>query len=144
MILLPINAWLKPVSFTNQGKEMIELYFDFRLYRLWKTRQHSKLLDYEDFLWRRNLNTGCSGALQCHEEPDKTDPTTEHCSTVVLDLSTQYKQLYLLSSGRGLGEEEEGWRDKEAEDKTRISCASAPRHFQSQRLKNTKRAEKHT
>uniref|UniRef100_A0A3B5QI19 NMDA receptor synaptonuclear signaling and neuronal migration factor n=1 Tax=Xiphophorus maculatus TaxID=8083 RepID=A0A3B5QI19_XIPMA len=31
-------------------KEMIEMYFDFRLYRLWKTRQHSKLLDYEDLL----------------------------------------------------------------------------------------------
>lgn len=34
------------------GKEMIEMYFDFRLYRLWKTRQHSKLLDFEDFVWR--------------------------------------------------------------------------------------------
>lgn len=33
------------------GKEMIEMYFDFRLFRLWKTRQHSKLLDYEDLLW---------------------------------------------------------------------------------------------
>uniref|UniRef100_A0A8C1PTA9 NMDA receptor synaptonuclear signaling and neuronal migration factor a n=1 Tax=Cyprinus carpio TaxID=7962 RepID=A0A8C1PTA9_CYPCA len=32
------------------GKEMIEMYFDFRLFRLWKTRQHSKLLDYEDLL----------------------------------------------------------------------------------------------
>jgi len=30
---------------------MIETYFDFRLYRLWKTRQHSKLLDYDDILW---------------------------------------------------------------------------------------------
>jgi len=29
---------------------MIETYFDFRLYRLWKTRQHSKLLDYDDIL----------------------------------------------------------------------------------------------
>lgn len=35
------------------GKEMIEMYFDFRLFRLWKTRQHSKLLDYEDLLWPR-------------------------------------------------------------------------------------------
>ncbi|TSK72065.1 NMDA receptor synaptonuclear signaling and neuronal migration factor [Bagarius yarrelli] len=34
----------------NGEKEMIEMYFDFRLYRLWKTRQHSKLLDYEDLL----------------------------------------------------------------------------------------------
>ena len=33
---------------------MIEKYFDFRLYRLWKTRQHSKLLDYED-LWGTSL-----------------------------------------------------------------------------------------
>ncbi|TRY94053.1 hypothetical protein DNTS_011958 [Danionella cerebrum] len=32
------------------GKEMIEMYFDFRLYRLWKSRQHSKLLDYDDLL----------------------------------------------------------------------------------------------
>lgn len=33
------------------GKEMIEMYFDFRLFRLWKSRQHSKLLDYDDLLW---------------------------------------------------------------------------------------------
>ncbi|XP_072227902.1 NMDA receptor synaptonuclear signaling and neuronal migration factor [Leuresthes tenuis] len=39
-----------PLELSAQGKEVIELYFDFRLYRLWKTRQHSKLLDYEDFL----------------------------------------------------------------------------------------------
>ncbi|CAB1332658.1 unnamed protein product, partial [Coregonus sp. 'balchen'] len=32
------------------GEKMIEMYFDFRLFRLWKTRQHSKLLDYEDLL----------------------------------------------------------------------------------------------
>lgn len=32
------------------GKQMIETYFDFRLYRLWKSRQHSKLLDFEDVL----------------------------------------------------------------------------------------------
>ncbi|KAM4527228.1 NMDA receptor synaptonuclear signaling and neuronal migration factor [Odontesthes bonariensis] len=39
-----------PLELSAQGKEVIELYFDFRLYRLWKTRQHSKLLDYEEFL----------------------------------------------------------------------------------------------
>uniref|UniRef100_A0A1A7Z2N8 NMDA receptor synaptonuclear signaling and neuronal migration factor a n=1 Tax=Iconisemion striatum TaxID=60296 RepID=A0A1A7Z2N8_9TELE len=39
-----------PLELSAQGKEMIEMFFDFRLYRLWKTRQHSKLLDYEDFL----------------------------------------------------------------------------------------------
>ncbi|KAM9451731.1 NMDA receptor synaptonuclear signaling and neuronal migration factor [Clarias gariepinus] len=39
-----------PLELSAQGKEMIETYFDFRLYRLWKTRQHSKLLDYEDLL----------------------------------------------------------------------------------------------
>ncbi|KAK5900733.1 hypothetical protein CgunFtcFv8_025666 [Champsocephalus gunnari] len=39
-----------PLELSAQGKELIELYFDFRLYRLWKTRQHSKLLDYEEFL----------------------------------------------------------------------------------------------
>uniref|UniRef100_A0A3P9NNV2 NMDA receptor synaptonuclear signaling and neuronal migration factor n=1 Tax=Poecilia reticulata TaxID=8081 RepID=A0A3P9NNV2_POERE len=38
-----------PLELSAQ-KEMIEMYFDFRLYRLWKTRQHSKLLDYEDLL----------------------------------------------------------------------------------------------
>ncbi|KAM6985809.1 NMDA receptor synaptonuclear signaling and neuronal migration factor [Aplochiton taeniatus] len=37
-----------PLELCKQGKEMIEMYFDFRLYRLWKTRQHSKLLDYEE------------------------------------------------------------------------------------------------
>ncbi|XP_034457818.1 NMDA receptor synaptonuclear signaling and neuronal migration factor isoform X1 [Hippoglossus hippoglossus] len=39
-----------PLELSAQGKEMIEKYFDFRLYRLWKTRQHSKLLEYEEFL----------------------------------------------------------------------------------------------
>ncbi|XP_076836092.1 NMDA receptor synaptonuclear signaling and neuronal migration factor isoform X2 [Brachyhypopomus gauderio] len=39
-----------PLELSAQGKEMIEMFFDFRLYRLWKTRQHSKLLDYEDLL----------------------------------------------------------------------------------------------
>ncbi|KAF3848927.1 hypothetical protein F7725_015424 [Dissostichus mawsoni] len=39
-----------PLELSAQGKELIELYFDFRLYRLWKTRQHSKHLDYEEFL----------------------------------------------------------------------------------------------
>nr|XP_021324705.1 NMDA receptor synaptonuclear signaling and neuronal migration factor-like isoform X5 [Danio rerio] len=39
-----------PLELSAQGKEMIEMYFDFRLFRLWKTRQHSKLLDYEDLL----------------------------------------------------------------------------------------------
>lgn len=36
--------------FCAPGKQMIETYFDFRLYRLWKSRQHSKLLDFEDVL----------------------------------------------------------------------------------------------
>ncbi|XP_056587959.1 NMDA receptor synaptonuclear signaling and neuronal migration factor [Triplophysa dalaica] len=39
-----------PLELSAQGKEMIEMYFDFRLFRLWKTRQHSKLHDYEDLL----------------------------------------------------------------------------------------------
>ncbi|XP_026866434.1 NMDA receptor synaptonuclear signaling and neuronal migration factor isoform X1 [Electrophorus electricus] len=39
-----------PLELSAQGKEMIELYFDFRLFRLWKSRQHSKLLDYDDLL----------------------------------------------------------------------------------------------
>ncbi|XP_064820654.1 NMDA receptor synaptonuclear signaling and neuronal migration factor-like [Oncorhynchus masou masou] len=38
-----------PLELSAQGKEMIEMYFGFRLFRLWKT-QHSKLLDYEDLL----------------------------------------------------------------------------------------------
>lgn len=33
-----------------QGKQMIETYFDFQLYRLWMSHQHSKLLDFEDVL----------------------------------------------------------------------------------------------
>ncbi|CAL1615277.1 unnamed protein product [Knipowitschia caucasica] len=39
-----------PLELSAQGKEMIETYFDFRLFRLWKNRQHSKLLDYDDLL----------------------------------------------------------------------------------------------
>uniref|UniRef100_A0A8C7M811 NMDA receptor synaptonuclear signaling and neuronal migration factor b n=1 Tax=Oncorhynchus kisutch TaxID=8019 RepID=A0A8C7M811_ONCKI len=39
-----------PLELSAQGKEMIEMYFDFRLFRLWKTRQHSKLLDYDNLL----------------------------------------------------------------------------------------------
>ncbi|XP_075761347.1 NMDA receptor synaptonuclear signaling and neuronal migration factor isoform X2 [Pelodiscus sinensis] len=39
-----------PLELSAQGKQVIETYFDFRLYRLWKTRQHSKLLDYDDIL----------------------------------------------------------------------------------------------
>ncbi|KAL4660791.1 NMDA receptor synaptonuclear signaling and neuronal migration factor [Arapaima gigas] len=39
-----------PLELSAQGKEMIEMYFDFRLFRLWKARQHSKLLDYDDLL----------------------------------------------------------------------------------------------
>uniref|UniRef100_A0A8C9VSL9 NMDA receptor synaptonuclear signaling and neuronal migration factor n=1 Tax=Scleropages formosus TaxID=113540 RepID=A0A8C9VSL9_SCLFO len=43
-------AFESPLELSAQGKEMIETYFDFRLFRLWKTRQHSKLLDYDDLL----------------------------------------------------------------------------------------------
>ncbi|XP_004390720.1 NMDA receptor synaptonuclear signaling and neuronal migration factor isoform X5 [Trichechus manatus latirostris] len=39
-----------PLELSAQGKQMIETYFDFRLYRLWKSRQHSKLLDLDDVL----------------------------------------------------------------------------------------------
>ncbi|XP_037831988.1 NMDA receptor synaptonuclear signaling and neuronal migration factor isoform X2 [Kryptolebias marmoratus] len=39
-----------PLELSAQGKEMIEMYFDYRLFRLWKSRQHSKLLDYDDLL----------------------------------------------------------------------------------------------
>ncbi|KAG8518610.1 NMDA receptor synaptonuclear signaling and neuronal migration factor, partial [Galemys pyrenaicus] len=39
-----------PLELSARGKQMIETYFDFRLYRLWKSRQHSKLLDLEDVL----------------------------------------------------------------------------------------------
>ncbi|KAG8447409.1 hypothetical protein GDO86_014764 [Hymenochirus boettgeri] len=39
-----------PLELSAQGKQLIERYFDFRMYRLWKTRQHSKLLDYDDIL----------------------------------------------------------------------------------------------
>ncbi|XP_069789189.1 NMDA receptor synaptonuclear signaling and neuronal migration factor-like [Narcine bancroftii] len=39
-----------PLELSAQGKRMIETYFDFRLYRLWKSRQHSKLLDYDGIL----------------------------------------------------------------------------------------------
>uniref|UniRef100_W5KXE4 NMDA receptor synaptonuclear signaling and neuronal migration factor b n=1 Tax=Astyanax mexicanus TaxID=7994 RepID=W5KXE4_ASTMX len=39
-----------PLELSAQGKEMIEMYFDFRLFRLWKSRQHSKMMDYDDLL----------------------------------------------------------------------------------------------
>ncbi|KAM5300358.1 NMDA receptor synaptonuclear signaling and neuronal migration factor isoform 3-T3 [Ctenodactylus gundi] len=39
-----------PLELSAQGKQMIETYFDFRLYRLWKSRQHSKLLDLDGVL----------------------------------------------------------------------------------------------
>ncbi|XP_061118092.1 NMDA receptor synaptonuclear signaling and neuronal migration factor [Conger conger] len=39
-----------PLELSAQGKEMIEMYFDFRLFRLWKTRQHSKLFDFDDLV----------------------------------------------------------------------------------------------
>nr|XP_057926069.1 NMDA receptor synaptonuclear signaling and neuronal migration factor-like isoform X2 [Doryrhamphus excisus] len=39
-----------PLELSAQGKEMIEMYFNFRLFRLWKSRQHSKMMDYDDLL----------------------------------------------------------------------------------------------
>ncbi|XP_031433942.1 NMDA receptor synaptonuclear signaling and neuronal migration factor isoform X2 [Clupea harengus] len=39
-----------PLELSSQGKAMIEMYFDFRLFRLWKTRQHSKLLEFEELM----------------------------------------------------------------------------------------------
>ncbi|KAK1333964.1 hypothetical protein QTO34_004962 [Cnephaeus nilssonii] len=47
--LAPPQLCLSPAHLLP-GKQMIETYFDFRLYRLWKSRQHSKLLDFEDVL----------------------------------------------------------------------------------------------
>ena len=44
------DSILNPCPLASSGKQMIETYFDFRLYRLWKSRQHSKLLDFEDVL----------------------------------------------------------------------------------------------
>ncbi|XP_039631043.1 NMDA receptor synaptonuclear signaling and neuronal migration factor-like [Polypterus senegalus] len=50
-LMMPLNiSFESPLELSAQGKQMIETYFDFRLYRLWKTRQHSKLLDYDDIL----------------------------------------------------------------------------------------------
>uniref|UniRef100_A0A286XVL4 NMDA receptor synaptonuclear signaling and neuronal migration factor n=1 Tax=Cavia porcellus TaxID=10141 RepID=A0A286XVL4_CAVPO len=43
-------AFESPLELSAQGKQMIETYFDFRLYRLWKSRQHSKLLDLDEVL----------------------------------------------------------------------------------------------
>lgn len=92
------------VSWTHifhQGKEMIELYFDFRLYRLWKTRQHSKLLDYEDLLWRRVWQQ-TPPPPQLHQDPDESDPLIQYIWTCQLKST----QSYLLSSRRGGG----GWQ----------------------------------
>ncbi|XP_056148500.1 NMDA receptor synaptonuclear signaling and neuronal migration factor [Lampris incognitus] len=50
-LMRPYSVEFKsPLELSAQGKEMIEMYFDFRLFRLWKSRQHSKLLDYDDLL----------------------------------------------------------------------------------------------
>ncbi|XP_068422788.1 NMDA receptor synaptonuclear signaling and neuronal migration factor [Clinocottus analis] len=50
-LLRPSSVDFKsPLELSAEGKEMIEMYFDFRLFRLWKSRQHSKLLDYDDLL----------------------------------------------------------------------------------------------
>ncbi|XP_069798897.1 NMDA receptor synaptonuclear signaling and neuronal migration factor isoform X3 [Dendropsophus ebraccatus] len=50
-LMSPLRIEFKsPLELSAQGKQLIEKYFDFRLYRLWKTRQHSKLLDYDDIL----------------------------------------------------------------------------------------------
>ncbi|XP_054467376.1 NMDA receptor synaptonuclear signaling and neuronal migration factor [Anoplopoma fimbria] len=50
-LLRPSSVEFKsPLELSAEGKEMIETYFDFRLFRLWKSRQHSKLLDYDDLL----------------------------------------------------------------------------------------------
>ncbi|XP_030215533.1 NMDA receptor synaptonuclear signaling and neuronal migration factor isoform X2 [Gadus morhua] len=50
-LMRPYSVEFKsPLELSAQGKEMIEMYFDFRLFRLWKSRQHSKMLDYDDLL----------------------------------------------------------------------------------------------
>uniref|UniRef100_A0A3B3QWD5 NMDA receptor synaptonuclear signaling and neuronal migration factor b n=1 Tax=Paramormyrops kingsleyae TaxID=1676925 RepID=A0A3B3QWD5_9TELE len=50
-LMKPYSVEFKsPLELSAQGKEMIETYFDFRLFRLWKARQHSKLLDYDDLM----------------------------------------------------------------------------------------------
>ncbi|XP_048852220.1 NMDA receptor synaptonuclear signaling and neuronal migration factor-like [Brienomyrus brachyistius] len=50
-LMKPYSVEFKsPLELSAQGKEMIEIYFDFRLFRLWKARQHSKLLDYDDLM----------------------------------------------------------------------------------------------
>ncbi|XP_056273956.1 NMDA receptor synaptonuclear signaling and neuronal migration factor [Pseudoliparis swirei] len=50
-LLRPSSVDFKsPLELSAEGKEMIEMYFDFRQFRLWKNRRHSKLLDYDDLL----------------------------------------------------------------------------------------------
>ncbi|XP_061622380.1 NMDA receptor synaptonuclear signaling and neuronal migration factor-like [Phyllopteryx taeniolatus] len=50
-LMRPTSVEFKsPLELSAQGKEMIEMYFNFRLFRLWKSRQHSKMLDYDDLL----------------------------------------------------------------------------------------------
>ncbi|XP_077417037.1 NMDA receptor synaptonuclear signaling and neuronal migration factor isoform X2 [Vanacampus margaritifer] len=50
-LMRPSSVQFKsPLELSAQGKEMIEMYFNFRLFRLWKSRQHSKMLDYDDLL----------------------------------------------------------------------------------------------
>lgn len=61
-----VHVFLTKASFCfplAAGKEMIEMYFDFRLFRLWKSRQHSKLLDYDDLLWHHPVFCWLVGQL---------------------------------------------------------------------------------
>lgn len=108
--------------FTNQGKEMIEMYFDFRLYRLWKTRQHSKLLDYEDFLWHKR-----SWINEATEPSSAMTNLLKLIQWLLLDPSAQYKTC--IYWGIGLEEEDEEERqEKEAED-SNLHFVSALPHF---------------
>lgn len=84
---------------------MIEMYFDFRLYRLWKTRQHSKLLDYEDLLWQR-------GIAEAAEPVSATTNPSEMVQWLVHDPSDQCKTCIR----RG-----EAWRKKDAATSIRDS-----------------------
>lgn len=62
------------------------MYFDFRLYRLWKTRQHSKLMDYEDLLWPRDSESVGPSRRSSPAPCETSHPTSSHEREQELDI----------------------------------------------------------
>lgn len=122
------------------GKEMIEMYFDFRLYRLWKTRQHSKLLDYEDLLWPRDPESMGPSRQNSPIPPPPLPPLwndtshqlslkitgTRHGATGISESVIMYSDPSLETLSHKRGRRVQGWRRRREGTcaKDSISCRS--------------------